>query len=90
LIPLAKRNEIKEANPEAGPVNISQLVNLAWKAYSEEDKKVFITLAEEDKGKSKNDGLLVFFFFFFLFFGFVLFVGMTHFCFNNRLLLSAV
>ena len=60
LIPLAKRNEIKEANPEAAFGDIARLVSAAWKACSEEDKKVFFTLAEEDKGKSKTIGLLFF------------------------------
>ena len=51
----AKRADIKLNNPEATFGDIARLVSAAWKECSDEDKKEFTAMAEEDKIRAATE-----------------------------------
>lgn len=50
-----KRNEIKKDNPELSATQITSRLGALWKECSEEDKKRYESLANEDKERYKTD-----------------------------------
>eukprot|EP00578_Thalassiosira_sp_NH16_P002941 CAMPEP_0181137534 /NCGR_PEP_ID=MMETSP1071-20121207/33756_1 /TAXON_ID=35127 /ORGANISM="Thalassiosira sp., Strain NH16" /LENGTH=835 /DNA_ID=CAMNT_0023224293 /DNA_START=149 /DNA_END=2656 /DNA_ORIENTATION=+ len=51
----AKRNEIKEANPDASFGEMGKLVGAAWKELTDEGKVKWNEKAEKDKARYKNE-----------------------------------